>query len=231
MEALRPRAHLLAAAALAVLGAGLPRGGACQVAGSRKAAVEVTLVAEPRPARRAAWADALPPVEISSAMSGASCPLRLYGVGGELDAAARARFELIVGGDGAPHELSPRLEQLVFKAAYHFGGARVLIVSGYRQHAGRHTAGEALDFKLSGVQAAQLAAWLRGLPRVGVGIYTHPRTQYVHLDVRDTSYHWLDASPPGITWKERPLPDPGQARRDAAWTPQADLPSSLEAPR
>lgn len=110
------------------------------------------------------------------------------------------------------------------KAALHYHGARVVAVSGWREHAGRHTAGEALDFKLQGVTAAALAAYLRSLPRVGVGIYTHPRTQYVHLDVREPSYHWLDGSPPGVTWKERQLRDPGQAKRDAAWTPEGDLP-------
>ena len=60
---------------------------------------------------------------------------------------------------------------------------------------------------------------------MGVGIYTHPRTRYVHLDVREQSYHWLDASPPGITWKERALWDPKLVERDAAWTPEADLPT------
>ena len=141
-----------------------------------------------------------------------------------MDPEARARFEQIATGDGGQHPLAPRLEQLVFKAAYHFGGTPVVIVSGYRDRAGRHTTGEALDFKLAGVRASQLAAWLRDLPRAGVGIYTHPRTQYVHLDVREPSYHWLDGSPPGVTWKERQLRDPGQMKRDAAWTPEDDLP-------
>ena len=69
-----------------------------------------------------------------------------------------------------------------------------------------------------------LAAYLRGLPRVGVGIYTHPRTQFVHLDVRDQSYHWLDASPPGVKWREMQLRDAGASKRDEAWTPARDLP-------
>jgi uncharacterized protein YcbK (DUF882 family) len=220
----RRHGDVVAAGALAVLAASVPHDALGQAVATSKGAAEVTLAAAPRPSRRAAWAEALPFVEVMSAMSRASSALRLYTSSGALDATARTRFEVIAGGDGEAHELSPRLEQLVFKAAYHFAAARVIIVSGYREHAGRHTAGEALDFKLSGVRAAELASFLRGLPRVGVGIYTHPRTQYVHLDVRETSYHWLDASPPGITWKERQLRDPGQARRDATWTAEADLP-------
>jgi uncharacterized protein YcbK (DUF882 family) len=126
--------------------------------------------------------------------------------------------------DDEPRTLAPRLEQLVVKAAYHFANARVQIVSAFRQNAGRHGTGEALDFKLVGVPAARLASYLRGLPRVGVGIYTHPRTQFVHLDVRAESYHWIDASPPGVKWREGRLADSGAKKRDAAWTPDLDQP-------
>ena len=59
---------------------------------------------------------------------------------------------------------------------------------------------------------------------MGVGIYTHPRTQFVHLDVRDASYYWLDASPPGVKWHEARLYDPSAQKRDAAWTPEMDEP-------
>ena len=190
----------------------------------RPSAVDTPLVAAPRDARRVAWAAALPPIRVLSVATTTTASVRLYTPDGEIDEAARASFEEVVAGDAQPHPLAPRLVQLVFKAAYHFTGARVVVVSGWRDRAGRHTTGEALDFKLEGVHAAQLAAWLRGLPRVGVGVYTHPRTQYVHLDVRDASYHWIDGSPPGITWREKQLRDPDQTKRDAVWTPEADLP-------
>ena len=174
---------------------------------ARPMAVETTLATASHPPRRVAWAASLPALEITSAATATTERLRLYGPDGEIDADARARFE-----------------QLVWKSAHHFSNGRVVIVSGWRDRAGRHTTGEALDFKIMGVKAAALAAWLRGLPRAGVGIYTHPRTQYVHLDVRDESYHWIDASPPGVTWRERQLRDPGQTKRDAAWSPDLDLP-------
>jgi uncharacterized protein YcbK (DUF882 family) len=202
----------------------VPADAAAQQTPQRPAAVESSLVAAPRDARTVAWASALQPVTVTSAATTASAAIRLYSADGEIDPDALARFEQIVAGEGEPHALAPRLVQLVFKASYHFADARVIVVSGWRDRAGRHTAGEALDFKLVGVRAATLAAWLRGLARVGVGIYTHPRTQYVHLDVRDTSYHWLDGSPPGVNWRERQIRDPGQVKRDTAWTPEADLP-------
>jgi hypothetical protein len=119
------------------------------------------------------------------------------------------------------------LVRLVFRASYHFGGATVAILSGTRRGAsGRHGTGEALDFSLEGVSAGALASYLRKTPRAGVGIYVHPKTQYVHLDVRDHSYHWVDASPPGVTWRERLLPDPTQADRDASYSAAADLPET-----
>ncbi len=185
---------------------------------------DTPMTAAARDARSASWADALVPIEVTSVVTGESATIRLYAVDGEIDETARMHLEHVVARDGEQHELASRLEQLVVKAAHHFHDAPVYVLSGWREHAGRHSTGEALDFKLRGVQAAQLAAYLRGLPRVGVGIYTHPRTQYVHLDVREPSYHWLDGSPPGVTWKERQLRDPGQMKRDASWTPEGDLP-------
>ena len=163
-------------------------------------------------------------IDVIGQRPGTRASLRLYADAGEIDDTARAEFERVAAHDDEPHALAARLEQLVFKAAYRFKGAPVDVVSSWRQHAGRHSSGEALDFKLRGVPAATLAAYLRGLSRVGVGIYTHPRTQFVHLDVRDQSYHWLDASPPGIKWHEKELRDSKAAKRDENWTPDSDLP-------
>ncbi len=74
--------------------------------------------------------------------------------------------------------------------------------------------------------AAALAAYLRTGARVGVGVYTHPRTQFVHLDVREASYHWTDASPPGVSWRETRLGDRSAPARDAAYRPERDLPGA-----
>ncbi len=188
------------------------------------AAADTPLQAAVRGARSVPWADALPAVEVVSEATRDRASIRLYASNGEVDDEALRQFEEIAARDGDVHDLDPRVVQLVFKAAYHFKSPRILIVSAWRADAGRHTAGEAVDFKLEHVRASQLAAWCRSLPRAGVGIYTHPRTQYVHLDVREESYHWLDASPPGVKWREKQLRDPAEAKRDAAWSPEQDLP-------
>jgi hypothetical protein len=186
--------------------------------------IETPLIASVPAARVVHWAGALAPVPVESFTTHATRLVRLYSPDGTVDDDARRAFEQVADADGEGRPLAERMEQLVIKAAYHFHGARVRVVSGWRPRAGRHTSGEAIDFKLEGVRAATLAAYLRTLPRVGVGIYTHPRTQFVHLDVRDSSYHWIDASPPGVKWHEARLRDPLGAKRDASWTPDLDLP-------
>jgi hypothetical protein len=186
--------------------------------------LETPLVAQAVSPRVAHWAEALAPIEVASVAAREGVRVRLYSSDGAIDEQARSDFERAASIEDDPHSLALRLEQLVVKAAYHFKQTRVVVVSGWRRNAGRHGTGEALDFKMDGVRAAQLAAFLRQLPRAGVGVYTHPRTQFVHLDVREPSYHWLDASPPGIKWHEARLRDPSAEKRDASWTPEMDLP-------
>jgi uncharacterized protein YcbK (DUF882 family) len=185
---------------------------------------EVPLAAGLREARVTSWATALEPVIVTSASTGATTRISLYDRFGEIDQEARASFERVASREPEAHRLSLRVEQVVFKAAYHFGAPRLFVVSGWREHGGRHTNGEAIDFRLAGISPAIVAAYLRGLPRLGVGIYTHPGTQFVHVDVREPSFHWIDASPPGVHWSERQIRDGGMAKRDAMYAPEMDLP-------
>ena len=184
-----------------------------------------------------AWAVALVPVEVLNRNTNSTGKIRLYDDHGVLDRGEARAFMRIAGtakaepaddDEDGDERLDLRVVQLAMRASYHFGGARISIVSATRPGArGKHGTGEALDFALDGVKAPLLAAYLRGMPRAGVGIYTHPKTQYVHLDVRDHSYHWIDGSPPGVTWREQLLPDPKQAVRDASWSPSLDLPEGV----
>jgi len=176
-----------------------------------------------------AWARKLGPVRVESANTGEKADVRLYAPDGSVDPLAVEAFSRVAADSSGPLVLSQRLVQLSVKAAHHFGAATLVIISGYRKPRGRqagdhHSRGEAVDFRLPGVDYRQLAAYLRSLPRAGVGVYTDPRTHYVHLDVRDRSFHWLDASPPGVTWREAPLADARQAIRDTAYTTESDLP-------
>jgi hypothetical protein len=189
---------------------------------------EVTSKTEERLRPSEGWATSLEAVDVRMRNTGARAKIRLYADDGTLDPKAAHEFMNVAASvKGATEPLPTRLVQLVFRAAYKFGGANVTIVSATRKGAhGKHGSGQAIDFALDGVSASALAAYLRQTPRAGIGIYTHPKTQYVHLDVREHSYHWLDGSPPGVTWREKLLPDPNQAKRDASYTPARDLPES-----
>lgn len=158
---------------------------------------------------------------------------RLYDRAGKLNEPEAKKLDQLLGDFRDPKQpetwtLDRRLFQLIFKTAYFFQSGTVEVVSAYRKarrkREGFHAQGLAMDFKLTGVPAASLASYLRELPRVGVGVYTHPRTQYVHLDVRQRSYHWLDASPPNRTWREKSLGGPDLAARDESYTPEDDWP-------
>jgi uncharacterized protein YcbK (DUF882 family) len=181
------------------------------------------------------WAASLASVEVVNRNTTARATIRLYDEHGVLDRGQARAFMRIAGStkvepDDASDDderLDLRVVQLAMRASYHFGGASLLIISATRSGTrGKHGTGEALDFSLEGVRASVLAAYLRSTPRAGVGIYTHPKTQYVHLDVREHSYHWIDASPPGVTWREKLLADPKQAVRDASWSAAMDLPEA-----
>jgi len=58
-----------------------------------------------------------------------------------------------------------------------------------------------MDFIVPGAADAEVAAFARTLGFVGVGIY--PVSGFVHVDVRDRSYFWSDASGPGRRNRER----------------------------
>jgi uncharacterized protein YcbK (DUF882 family) len=175
-----------------------------------------------------AWAAGLAPLRFLNTRTGAASTVRLYAMDGTTDAEAAAAIDRVAAErDATPRALDRRLLRLVVKAANHFGSGQVDFVSTFRDGAragSRHRDGLAADFRLGGIPAARVAAYLRGLARVGVGLYTNPRTQFVHLDVREESYHWADASPPGRVWREARLTDRGARARDSAYRPEQDLP-------
>lgn len=182
---------------------------------------------------------ALPPIRIESPNAQASLTLKLYDAFGYLDESNARRLDALLADTSDPdhpvvHSIARRTLQLLYRAAYHFDNADVIVISGHRAPRRRpespHASGRAIDFKLEGVKAAKVASYLRKLSRVGVGIYTHPRTQYVHLDVRDQSFHWIDASPPGRRWREQSLRTPRLSARDAAYRRVDDFPEGTEPP-
>ncbi|MEO7033333.1 MAG: DUF882 domain-containing protein [Polyangiaceae bacterium] len=182
----------------------------------------------------------LPALRFTNASTDRSLSVRLYDDTGHVNGAEAARLDDLLCDSRDPKALATilldrRTLQLTVRAALHFNATQVLVVSAYRKpgrrREGLHATGKAIDFKLPGVKAQLLAAYLRTLPRVGVGIYTHPRTSFVHLDDRERSFHWLDASPPGRTWREMNLGGGvGLIRRDAAYALADDWPEGTHPP-
>lgn len=181
----------------------------------------------------------LAPLRFTNVNTRQSASLGLYDRKDRVDEAAATRLDLLLGDARRPghyevHRIDRRLLQLVYRAAYHFSASEVRVISAYRRpgrrREGLHALGRAIDFKLLGVPAATLASYLRHQPRVGVGVYTHPRTQFVHLDVRDRSFHWLDASPPHKRWREKSLHTSHLPELDATYRRELDWPEGVAMP-
>jgi uncharacterized protein YcbK (DUF882 family) len=176
-------------------------------------------------------------LHVANQTSRESRDVKLYDARGQIDEAeARVLDELLCDARRPKHHETTRINrrtlQLLFKAAYHFASYEVEVVSAYRKpgrrREGPHGAGDAVDFRLRGVDARQLASYLREIPRTGVGVYTHPKTQYVHLDSRQHSFHWLDASPPNRHWREKSIGATDLAQRDRDYCAVQDLPEARQ---
>ena len=175
----------------------------------------------------------LPPLRVVNVNSRQAASIALYDPRGLVDEDAARKLDELLADARDPDnvhvkELDRRVLQLIYRAAYHFRSKVVEVISAYRspgsRDEGRHGSGRAVDFRLTNVSAAALASYLRQTPRAGVGMYTHPSTHFVHLDDRDRSYHWVDASPPGRHWRERQVFTAGAALRDSAYAPKSDWP-------
>jgi uncharacterized protein YcbK (DUF882 family) len=182
----------------------------------------------------------LPSLRFSNQSTRESAVVRLYDDRGHIDEREASRLDLLLADTRDPKNcasipLDRRTLQLAVRAALHFHALELQVVSAYRKpgrrREGPHASGKAIDFKLPGVPARTLASYLRTLPRVGVGVYTHPKTLFVHLDDREHSFHWLDASPPGRSWRELSLGGGvGLIKRDAAYARRDDWPENTSPP-
>ncbi len=161
---------------------------------------------------------ALPPLVLRRAHGGARFTLTPATATGGFDAAdldtARRAFAWREDDFRSEHPVSTRLLDLVYRTMRHFEASEVELISGFRdgRATSRHSHGRAIDFIVPGVQQADLAAYLRTLGFVGVGIY--PRTGFVHLDVRSESYFWVDRARSGRRGRVRPILGSLAARAD-----------------
>jgi hypothetical protein len=81
----------------------------------------------------------------------------------------------------------------------HFKAPEIRVLSGYRTpHHGstsNHGKGRACDMVVPGVSDEDVARFGREQGFTGVGVY--PVSGFVHLDIRERSFFWIDTSGPG----------------------------------
>ena len=100
------------------------------------------------------------------------------------------------------HPTSVALLRKLTEVSNHFGGNRIIIISGYREESSNryttrsnHARGRAIDFRVENIPNEELRDFCHTLTGVGVGYY--PNSSFVHLDVRSITTHWTDISGPG----------------------------------
>lgn len=100
--------------------------------------------------------------------------------------------------DGVEHPIHPRLLDVAYALQTHFGAGEIRFLSGFRNPkklGSNHGYGRAIDLVVPGASDEDVAAFVRAKGFVGVGIY--PTSGFVHVDVRDRSFFWVDRSGPG----------------------------------
>jgi uncharacterized protein YcbK (DUF882 family) len=130
-----------------------------------------------------------------------------------------------------PHAVAPHLLDLIYQAMRHFGAPLVHLISGYRHDrpGSRHTQGRAIDMVIPGVTNDELVEYVRKFGFCGVGIY--PKSGFVHLDVRESSFFWLDETLPDERSKGVPILSQEAdavdcAARDRGEAPQTFVPNN-----
>jgi uncharacterized protein YcbK (DUF882 family) len=121
----------------------------------------------------------------------------------DLDRAAHVLREPSTGNE---HPVEPRTIDLLYRIQTHFEAQEIRVMSAYRTPVpgngqGLHAKGRAVDFVVPGASDIDVARFARELGFVGVGVY--PIGSFVHVDVRERSYFWMDKSGPGHKSRER----------------------------
>jgi uncharacterized protein YcbK (DUF882 family) len=118
---------------------------------------------------------------------------------------------------GNEHPVDPRLLDMVYRIQAHFHAHEIRIISGYRTpHGGatsNHGKGRAMDLVVPGASDEEVAKLAREEGFAGVGIY--PVSGFVHVDVRERSYFWVDTSGPGKRSRIRGILGDVAAKSDA----------------
>jgi uncharacterized protein YcbK (DUF882 family) len=94
----------------------------------------------------------------------------------------------------AEYPIDPRLIEILSNLAQRTG-QKIVLVSGYRSPGfatptSYHIRGMAADIRIPGMTALMVRDMARAMGVHGIGYY--PRSQFVHVDVRDEPFFWTD---------------------------------------
>jgi uncharacterized protein YcbK (DUF882 family) len=119
---------------------------------------------------------------------------------------------------GNEYPVEPRVLGALYRIQRKFGAQEIRVISGYRTPRGtggsNHGKGRAIDIVVPGTSDEDVAKFARDMGFMGVGVY--PVSGFVHVDVRDRSYYWIDSSGPGRRNRERGVLGDVAQRADAA---------------
>jgi len=95
---------------------------------------------------------------------------------------------------GAEAPIDPRLIEMLYKISQRTG-EKIVLISGFRTPAfaapqSYHTRGMAADMRIPGMTTLMVRDLARSMGVRGVGYY--PRSQFVHVDLREEPYFWTD---------------------------------------
>jgi uncharacterized protein YcbK (DUF882 family) len=131
----------------------------------------------------------------------------------------RAAHLLREPSSGNEHPIEPRVLDAIYRIQTHFAAQEIRIISGYRTPASiassrgsQHGRGRAIDVIVPGTTDDDVAKFARDMGYMGVGVY--PASGFVHVDVRDRSYFWVDSSGPGGRTRERGILSDVAAKAD-----------------
>lgn len=95
---------------------------------------------------------------------------------------------------GAEAPIDPRLLEMLYQLSQR-SGQKIILISGFRTPAfaapaSYHVRGMAADIRIPGMTALMVRDLARTMGVRGIGYY--PRSQFVHVDVRDEPFFWTD---------------------------------------
>ena len=175
---------------------------------------------------RTTWREGMRDIAFHAVNTGETAVVRPFRPTGALEPEAVVTLQHLLRDQraGADHPVDPRLVSVLYRLVDALDAPQINVISGFRRQRGRghslHGEGRAIDIIVPGVDSERVAEVARRLGHVGVGMY--PTSGFVHVDVRDRSYFWVDRSGPGQRGRVVQVRADESRAADAAYDPSTD---------